>query len=108
LNPHDAYVLDVHHEPTKSRLTLRLRCGDLQRGYSDVVLRFSQAKITQRHLKCLERSVRPASVEVLYDEVDREGILFDYRLLLYPVGVVTIRFRRVWIDEKPVPSRESK
>ena len=31
---HDAWVLDVNYEPHAAVLSLRLRCGDLQRRYS--------------------------------------------------------------------------
>src|SRR5437879_747566 len=82
LNPHDAFVLGVDHQPEFSCITLRLRCGDLQRGYSDVSLAFSDVTVDSVTLDTLRRAVRPASVEVLYDEVDRLGDCFEYRLLL--------------------------
>src|SRR5262249_1347866 len=73
INPHDAYVLGSEYEPKRSRLTLRLRCGDLQRGYSTVILTFSDVTVDLVTLDTLRRSARPAPVEVLYDEVDRSG-----------------------------------
>jgi hypothetical protein len=105
VNPHDAYLVAVAHNPEHSRLTLQLRCGDLQRGYSDVTLAFSQVAVDRATLDTLRHAVRPASVEVLYDEVDRSGECFEYRLLLYPDGEVSIQFRQVHIGERPVADR---
>jgi hypothetical protein len=107
VNPHDAYLVALKHEPEHSRLTLRLRCGDLQRGYSDVTLAFTQVAVERATLETLRRSVRPASVEVLYDEVDRSGECFEYRLLLYPDGEVSIQFKDVDLAERPVADREA-
>jgi len=108
VNPHDAYLVGMEHSQEYSRLTLRLRCGDLQRGYSDVTLAFSQVAVDLATLDTLLRAVRPASVEVLYDEVDRSGESFVYRLLLYPDGEVSIQFQWVDIAERPVADREAR
>jgi hypothetical protein len=105
VNPHDAFVMDVEHQPEQSRLTLQLRCGDLQRGYFDVTLAFSQVVVDGTALDTLRRAVRPARVEVLYDEVDRSDDCFEYRLLLYPDGEVSIRFRQVELTERPAANR---
>src|SRR5262249_36247260 len=107
VNPHDAYLVALEHDPEHSQLTLRLRCGDLQRGYSDVTLAFSQVTVDRAALDTPRRAVRPASVEVLYDEVDRSGECFEYRLLLYPDGEVGLQFQWVDIAERPVADREA-
>jgi hypothetical protein len=107
LNPHDAYVLAVDYQPERSLLTLRLRCGDLQRGYSDVTIAFSDVTVDLATLDTLRRAARPAPVEVLYDEIDRSGDYFDYRLLLYPDGEATIQFRQVDVTEHAVADREA-
>jgi hypothetical protein len=104
LNPHDAIILSVEDQPEQARLTLQLRCGDLQRGYSDVTLAFSQVVVDPSALKTLKRAVRPARVEVLYDEVDRSDDGFEYRLLLYPNDEVSFRFQQVEITERPAAS----
>jgi hypothetical protein len=107
VNPHDGYLMAFEHDPEHSRLIVRLRCGDLQRGYSDVTLAFSQVAVDRATLGTLRRSVRPASVEVLYDEVDRLGECFEYRLLLHPDGEVSIQFKEVDLAELPVADREA-
>ncbi len=107
VNPHDAYLVALEHDPEHSRLMLRLRCGDLQRGYSDVTLAFSRVAVDRETLDTLRHAMRPASVEVLYDEVDRSRECFEYRLLLYPDGEVSIQFKQVDITERPVAAREA-
>src|SRR4051812_14864216 len=73
LNPHDAYILDIDHDPPAATLRLRLRCGDLQVGYIDASLTFSQVTIAPDHLAILIQARRPAEFEILYDEIDRVG-----------------------------------
>jgi hypothetical protein len=105
LNPHDAYILDVEHEPRSQTLRLRLRCGDLEIGYFDAVLDFSDVRIEAAHLALLVESRRPEA-EVLYDEVDRvDGRVFEYRLLLHPEGEVAMRFGDVAVTRLPVAER---
>jgi hypothetical protein len=108
VNPHDAYLLGLEDQPQRSRLSLRLRCGDLQRGYSDVFLAFSDVKVDATSLDTLRRAVRPSRMEVLYDEVDRAGDCYDYRLVFFPDGEVSILFRQVEITEQPVADREAE
>ena len=108
LNTHDASVLDVALHPAANTLRLRLRCGDQQTGYFDAMLTFTGATIRPADAATLERARRPANVEVLYDEVDRaDGRTFEYRLLLYPAGEVSIRFTDVAILRKPAVDRRA-
>ena len=108
VNPHDAWLLGVEHEPARARLALRLRCGDLQAGYSDVRITFSGANVSWPALNLLRRSVRPTGVEVQYDEVDRAGDQFEYRLSFWPAGEVSVLFQDVAISKHPVADREAK
>jgi hypothetical protein len=108
LNPHDAYILDVEHEPQISLLRLRLRCGDLQAGYFDALLCFSGVTIAPAHAATLAEARRPAKIEILYDEVDRaESGAFEYRLLLHPVGEAAFQFKDVEIARIPVADRRA-
>jgi Protein of unknown function (DUF4085) len=99
INLHDAHILAVDHQSEHSLLTLRFRCGDLQRGYSDVTLAFSYVTVDLATADTLRRAVRPARVEVLYDEIDRSDQSFNYRLLLYPDGEVSFQFQQVDVTE---------
>ena len=107
VNPHDAFMLSVEYQPEQSRLTLQIRCGDLQRGYFDVTLAFSQVVVDPMTLDTLRRAARPARVEVLYDEVDRLDDGFEYRLLLDPDGEVSIRFKQIELTERRAASRDA-
>jgi hypothetical protein len=53
-------------------------------------------------------TMRPACVEVLYDEVDRSDGCFEYRLLLYPDDEVSIRFRQVEITERRAANQDAR
>jgi len=108
LNPHDAYVLDVDHEPSASTLRLRLRCGDLQTGYFDTFVHFTGVTIHPVHLAVLVGARRPAEFEILYDEVDRVGAAaFEYALLFDPVGEVTFQFGDVALVRRRVADRRA-
>jgi len=102
LNPHDARVLRVDHDPAANTLALRLRCGDLQAGYFDALLSFSGMTLRPADVAALARP----GVEILYDEVDRtvaDG--FEYRLLLHPTGEVAVRFHDVAVMRVLVSDR---
>lgn len=105
LNTHDGYILDVKHVPTTATLRMRIRCGDLQVGYFDVKVTFLGATISLDHLATLVRAKRPAKTEILYDEVDREGGVYEYRQLLYPEREVSIGFSDVQVVRIPKPNR---
>jgi hypothetical protein len=108
VNPHDAYVLAVEHESARACLTLRLRCGDLQRGYWDVHITFSGVTVRPNVLRILRRATRPSKFEVLYDEVDRADDQFEYRFTLAPEGEVSILFQAVQVTMSAVASREAE
>ena len=108
LNPHDGYVLDAEHEPSTRSLRLQIRCGDLQAGYFDAELTFTDATITPADKATLADARHPAGFEILYDEVDREAGAFVYRLLLHPAGEISIRFRNVAIVRVPLADRRPK
>ncbi len=105
--PHDAYVLGLEYEPDDSTLKLRLRCGDLQIGYSDVALAFSQVTVDPESLDTLRHALRPSEVEVQYDEVDRSDDRFEYRLIFFPDGEASIQFHEVSITRQSVATREA-
>lgn len=106
LNPHDAYVLDVEHEPQSAQLRLRLRCGDMQVGYFDARMTFRGVTIASAHAEILTKAKRPATAEILYDEVDRSDFGgFEYRILLFPDGEIAFQFENVEIIRDPVADR---
>jgi hypothetical protein len=104
LNPHDARILGVDHDPSANTLTVRLRGGDLQAGYFDARLHFAGVSIRPADAAALAR----AGVEILYDEVDRPAPGgYEYRLLLHPTGEVAFHFNNVAIARHPVTDRRA-
>ena len=67
VNLHDARVLAVDFRPERSLVTLRLRCGDLQRGYSNVTLAYSHVALDFAALNTLRLAANAPRAEVLYD-----------------------------------------
>ena len=108
LNPHDAFILDVDHQPEQAELLLRLRCGDLQAGYFDAILRFLGVAIDPEYVAWLQEARHPENVEIVYDEVDRFAAdRFCYRILLDPVGEISFEFEDVTLTRAPVASRDA-
>lgn len=117
-NPHDGWVLNVDFNIILSKLILRLRCGDLQVGYFDAFLEFSQASIDPTVLKLLKESVTDPILifskknkdvfEIIYEEIDRFGDDYEYRWVFYPKGEVVIRFRSVKLITRKVLNRTAR
>jgi len=109
LEPHDAYIMEVEQEPLVGALRLRLRCGDLQVGYSDAVLSFDDVTTRPAHLAGLVEVKHPADFEILYDEIDRvDDNRFEYRFLLHPVGEVAFCFSGVRVFRTAVLDRQAE
>jgi hypothetical protein len=85
-----------------------LRCGDVQRGYHDLAITFSGVTVDDAAMRALRQVTQSAEAEVLYDEVDRAGSDFEYRLLLFPEGDVSIVFRDVALQQTPKPDRYAR
>jgi len=102
---HDARILAFTYERSAGTLKLRMRRGDLQAGYWDVTLCFSEAAITAGSLRLLRDAVRPSNVEVLATELEESIGLFKYRLLFWPKGEATLTFKGVVIKSRAVSSR---
>lgn len=106
LDNHDALILDAEYEPSSAELALRLRCGDLQRGYFDLYLKYQGALLDSVSLSTLHRAMLLPRDEVLYDEVDRVGDRFVHRCMLASHHEIAVTFSTVAVTSKPVASRE--
>jgi len=104
---HDGLVLDVEYEPQPKKLMLRLRCGDLQRGYCDLTISYSDAALDAASLAVLREAVRNPKDELLYDEVDRVGDRFEHRFILSSHKEACVRFAAVAVSTHPVGGREA-
>jgi hypothetical protein len=104
VNVHDGWVLDVH-SPESSHLMLRLRCGDLQRGYRDLSITYSGAAVDDPSLSVLRDAMREPRDEILYDEVDRVGRGYEHRFILASRGEASVTFTAVTMTSVPVGDR---
>ncbi len=102
---HDGSLLDVEHTPESARLKLRLRCGDLKRGYSDLRIEYSGAVVADESLAALRHAVQVPKVEFLFDEVDRAGDRFVHRVMLSSRREVCVTFSAVAVGTYRVGSR---
>jgi hypothetical protein len=107
VNIHDGLMLDVEYEPQPAKLMLRLRCGDLQRGYCDLTVNYSAAALDPVSLSILRDAMRDPKDELLYDEVDRVGDRFEHRLILSSHKEVCVRFAAVAVSSQSVGGREA-
>jgi hypothetical protein len=109
---HDALVLDVKFDPSRRHLVLRLRSGDLQRGYSDIHIAYSEAAIDSVSLGHLRQVMQPPRKELLQDEVDRIERRLEHRLIFENQTIprsfteVSVLFAAVAIHSQPVRGRD--
>ena len=82
---HDALVISASVDRRRRQVTLRLRAGDLQRGYFDREMVYDGVRIEHLDTDTFARIARDPSSELLYDEVDREVLgPWTHRLLFWP------------------------
>ena len=105
LNLHDGWILGCTHDGATGRLALRVRRGDLQVGYLDVTLRFSELIISEKSIHLLRKGVRRSNVEILATEPEKFERFYRYRLLLWPKGEATLAFKAVAIKSRAVSRR---
>lgn len=102
VNVHDARALDVSEEARASRLSIRLRCGDLQCGYSQVHIVYANGRIDGALLAQLQRATTMPLDEILYDEVDRAGERFEHHFIFASKTEISISFGSVAIIVQPL------
>jgi hypothetical protein len=106
VNVHDGWVLDVRDWPESAELTLRFRCGDLQRGYWDLSITYSGARVDDTSLSVLRDALRVPKDEILYGEVDRVGHEYQHRFILSSLREAAVTFTAVTMASFPVSDRE--
>jgi hypothetical protein len=77
-------------------LTLKLVCGDLQRGYERLTLRYRQAELVGANAEAIRQWL--ADGERVADEIDRTGVGYEHRILVWPAGEFGVRFTAVAIE----------
>jgi hypothetical protein len=95
INLHDARVLHTRFDPAATLLSLRVRRGDLQRGYLESGFDYSGALVDDEGIVNLHRAVTEPYDEVLYDEIGRIGDRFEHRLIFASHREVYVSFSSV-------------
>jgi hypothetical protein len=103
---HDGLIKTFSINENRQTL-MRVRCGDSSTvGYYDVDLLYQDAVVTERETGDVLAVVGDPETEVLYDEVNATGdSTFEHRLLLWPRGVLIIRFKNLELSQNPVANR---
>jgi len=82
VNLHDGLIRRIAIERSAARLTIELRCGDLQSGYFDLDLRYSGVDMNSLDTSMLRELAGNEAAEVLYDEVDSDDV-YIHRMLFW-------------------------
>jgi hypothetical protein len=99
VNLHDAKIESWDTED--GELRAGFGWGDLKVGYWLSTLTYRGAAVRVEP----PDSLRNPETEVLYDEIDTAEEGFEHRLLLTPEGEISIRFRSMAIETKPLEQR---
>ena len=100
---HDGRPRGGFHDSATGILELRLIGGDLQEGYFDLVLRYHAAEVLSPGGHTLFDLMNDTDTEFHYDEVDlRRDSRLEHRILFFPRGEVSIRFRRLDLVRSPL------
>lgn len=106
INIHDGLIRYVIVDRQAEKLTLALRCGDLQTGYYDLDLSYSSVEFNLDDIVTLSSVSRYRKTELLYDEVDiNEQKKFIHRILVYPKNEISIVFTGLEITKEDRPDR---
>jgi hypothetical protein len=87
------------------RLTLGLRCGDLQRGYSTKTSITRAVALDSVSPFVLHQAIQVRKDAFLFDEMDRAGNRFEHRLNLSSHNELCVSFAAVAVGAHPVASR---
>jgi Protein of unknown function (DUF4085) len=97
---HDAFIERAIFDRRSRLLILEFLGGDLQVGYSSIVLTYFEAHFDATALAVI---VRDAETEFLYDEIDsfRDGF-YQHSIIFWPGHRdIDIRFRSVSVSQGP-------
>lgn len=109
----DGLVVEVQHDRRQHILVLTLRCGDLQMGYYDLILRYEDADISSQDERTLAHIARTTKDDSRHEsdlyshEVDKtaDGRI-EHRLLFHPGVWFAIRCYALCWDKVDRPNRE--
>lgn len=96
---HDGQVAEWFYEPGVT-LQVRVLVGDLQHGYQWLTLRYAEAVLSGATEADLDRwwPADELATEIIEEEVDIVGDVFEHRMLLWPKGEVGVRFKTLTVE----------
>lgn len=107
LNLHDGLVKSFELDRAVNRLTIILRCGDLQAGYSGVELTYSDVDTTTLDSALLKIIATDPETELLYDEVGLASPgCFVHRIIFSPIREIEVVFCQLTVAVYPQTNRE--
>ena len=107
INLHDGIVRHITLEKAAKRLTMALRCGDLQVGYFDIEIMYIDVEITNVDSSLLKIIATDAETELLYDEIGiASANRFVHRILFYPYREIEVIFGKLKFAIQPKADRE--
>lgn len=104
----DARFQRMEIDRPQRRVVLVLVQGDLQVGYGELTLSLSSATVEEPALEELRTILEEPRSEVWYVEVDRSDDSsgpYELRLLIWPAGLLRVRFAQLGWTRVPVPDR---
>lgn len=97
INLHDAKLRVIERDGTSVKFIGQ--SGDLQRGYSQFEFAYTDAALALP--EAVIDTLRKPESEILVSEVVRDGEAWGHNLLLWPAGVVSVRFTDLSIKLMP-------
>lgn len=106
----DGLIVQAWHDEAEHELVIRMRCGHLQMGYSDLWLKYSDAEVMEldslKQICLATKSHRIYENDFSYHEAD---ILPDGRLehrIMFSRGIwFGVRAKEIQVERIPQPSR---
>ncbi len=107
INIHDGLFTSVIMDTQNILLKLELLIGDLQVGYEDLTLKYSDVDFSLLDTSLLETLANSSETEALYDEVEDVGNgLYQHRIIFWPGGHLCIQFKNLEVQRVPRKDRE--
>lgn len=106
---HDGQVAEWSYEPGVV-LRVRILVGDLQRGYEWLTLSYSDATLSGATEDDLGRwwPVDELATEIVEEELDIDGELYEHRMLLWPQGEVGVTFKSLSVERSAATPDERR
>ena len=81
---HDGLIIQCIADFKTSTLSLDLVCGDKQKGYCQIKLKYFGVDLKKIDLKKIDDLVNSEDAELLNDEIDLDNKFFVHRMIFWP------------------------